>query len=203
MAALATARPSRQSGTMVRIERKYWLGAAALFVIVLLIEVAMHRPPICNCGYVKLWEGVVNGPGNSQHISDWYTPSHIEHGFLFFALFHWLLRGRPLGLKMMASVALELAWEILENTPMVINRYREETMALGYAGDSILNSMCDGGWMLLGFLFAARMPWKVTLAIALCFELFTLWMIRDNLTLNVVMLVWPIEAIKHWQGAIG
>jgi hypothetical protein len=186
---------------MADISRKYWLITLAIFIAVAAILFAMERPPICTCGFVKLWEGEVNGPGNSQHIADWYTPSHMIHGMLFFAGGWWLMCGRPIGLWLIAATILELAWEILENTPMVINRYREETMALGYSGDSILNSIADGGWMIAGFLIAAHLPWKATAAIIAFFELFTLYMIRDNLTLNIVMLVYPLEAIKLWQAA--
>ena len=187
---------------MMQIDRKYGWTIAALFVAVLLIELAMQRPPICPCGSIKLWEGVVNGPGNSQHIADWYTPSHIEHGFLFFALTWWLARARPLGARLVIAVLLELGWELLENSPLIIDRYRSVTMAFGYSGDSILNSMADGGWMMLGFVLAARLPWRVTLAIGLGFEMFTLFMIRDNLALNILMLVWPVDAIRLWQGGM-
>jgi Protein of unknown function (DUF2585) len=171
----------------------------AIFAGVAAILLAMERPPICTCGFVKLWEGEVNSPGNSQHIADWYTPSHMIHGMLFFGLGWWLMRSRRAGAWLIMATILELAWELLENTPMVINRYREETMALGYSGDSILNSIADGGWMILGFLIAARLPGKATTAIIILFELFTLYMIRDNLTLNILMLVYPLEAIKLWQ----
>ena len=184
---------------MADISRKYWLITLVIFIAVGAILFTMERPPICTCGFVKLWEGKVNGPGNSQHIADWYTPSHMIHGMLFFGLGWWLMRRRPVGAWLIMAVILELAWEVLENTPMVINRYREETMALGYSGDSILNSFADGGWMIAGFLIAARLPWKATAAIIVIFELVTLYMIRDNLTLNVLMLVYPLEAIKLWQ----
>jgi Protein of unknown function (DUF2585) len=184
---------------MADISRRHWLIMLAIFAVVVAILFAMERPPICTCGFVKLWEGEVNSPGNSQHIADWYTPSHMIHGMLFFGLGWWLMRRRPVGVWLIMAVTLELAWEILENTPMVINRYREETMALGYSGDSILNSIADGGWMIAGFLIAARLPWKATAAIIVIFEMFTLYMIRDNLTLNLVMLVYPLEAIKLWQ----
>jgi Protein of unknown function (DUF2585) len=181
------------------ISRKYWIGVATVFAVATAILFAMHRPPICTCGYVKLWEGVVNGPGNSQHITDWYTFSHIIHGFIFFGLTNWLMRNKPLGLRAIVATVFELAWEITENSPAVIDRYRQATMAVGYSGDSILNSVSDGSWMLLGFLVASRLPWKVTVSIAIAFELFTLFMIRDNLTLNIIMLVSPQVAIQTWQ----
>jgi hypothetical protein len=116
---------------MADISRKYCLVVLAIFVIATAILFAMERPPICTCGFVKFWEGEVNGPGNSQHIADWYTPSHMIHGMLFFAGGWWLMRSRPVGLWLIAATILELAWEILENTPMVINRYRDGAWLFG------------------------------------------------------------------------
>jgi Protein of unknown function (DUF2585) len=184
------------------ISRRYYLIIASIFAGVILILLAMHRPPICTCGQIKLWEGVVNGPGNSQHLSDWYSFSHIIHGFLFFGAGWLFLRRQTLGLRLIIATCLEFAWEIAENSPAVIDRYRAATMAVGYSGDSILNSLSDGAMMITGFLIASRLPWKVTLGIAIVFELFTLWMIRDNLTLNILMLVAPSDAIRVWQGGI-
>ena len=181
------------------IARRHWLITLAVILVAVAILFAIDRPPICTCGYVKLWEGTVNGPGNSQHIADWYTFSHITHGFVFYAIARLLLPGRPVGLWLIAATLAEMSWEVLENSPFIIDRYRQATIAVGYSGDSILNSVADGGWMILGFLFAARMPWKVTLAMALFFEAFTLWKIRDNLTLYVVMLIAPIDAVRDWQ----
>lgn len=180
-----------------------WFGIAlALLVAQVFILYAMGRLPICECGYVKLFEPGVNTSGNSQHLSDWYTPSHIIHGFLFYGLAWLVMRRAPFGAKLSLAVLIEAAWEIAENSPMVIDRYRNATMALGYSGDSILNSGMDTVFMALGFLFAARMPVWVTVSVAILFELLTLYIIRDNLTLNVVMLVWPVEAIKVWQGGL-
>ena len=183
---------------------RFWLGVAlAIFVLQVVILYAMGRIPICECGYVKLWEGGVNTSGNSQHLSDWYTPSHIIHGFLFYG-FAWLLfRRAPLTARLSFAVLIEAAWEVLENTPMVIDRYRTTTMALGYTGDSILNSAMDTVFMVLGFLAAARLPIWLTVAIAIGFELLTGWIIRDNLTLNVLMLLWPLDAVREWQAALG
>jgi len=167
------------------------------------VLLAMGRPPICTCGTVKLWEGAVNSAGNSQHLADWYSFSHIIHGFLFYAL-TWLLLRQWLRVESRFAVAvlIEAAWEILENSPVIIDRYRTATIALGYSGDSVLNSLSDIGMMMLGFAFAARMPVKLTVAAAITMELFTLAAIRDNLTLNIVMLSWPIEAIRNWQSAL-
>ena len=99
----------------------------------------------------------------------------------------------------MLATALEAAWEVLENSPVIIERYRAATMAVGYTGDSVLNSAADIGCMIVGFALARRLPVWATAALAVGFELFTLCAIRDNLTLNVVMLFWPLEAIRQWQ----
>ena len=169
------------------------MAAAALILL------AMGRPPICTCGTVKLWVGTANGPDNSQHLADWYTPSHVIHGFLFYALAWLALRRRPVGTRLTAAVVLEALWEVVENSPFVIERYRHATMALGYTGDSVLNSMSDISAMILGFLIARRLPVWATVALALGLELLTLAVIRDNLTLNVVMLLAPSDAIRAWQ----
>jgi len=176
--------------------------ALALMAATGLILLSMGRVPICTCGTIKLWHGVVNSSENSQHLSDWYSPSHLIHGFLFFGLF-WLLAKRvPLGLRLAMAVVVEAGWEILENTDMVINRYRDATISLDYFGDSVLNSMSDISFMVLGFFLASRLPVWLTVAIAIFFEIFTAIMIHDNLTLNVIMLVWPLQMIKDWQGGL-
>lgn len=163
----------------------------------------MDRPPICLCGTIKLWHGVVNSSENSQHIADWYSFSHVIHGFLFYGFAHLALRGRARRWALPLAIAIEGAWELLENSPVIIDRYREATMAFGYSGDSILNSIADIGWMAAGFWLAAKLPVRVTVALVLVFEGVTLLLIRDNLTLNVLMLVWPIDAIRTWQAAGG
>jgi len=173
-------------------------GLIALAVAGLLV--AMARPAICPCGTVKLWHGVVQSSENSQHLADWYSFSHVIHGFLFYAAAHFGLRGAARNWALAFAVAVEGAWELLENSPIIIDRYREATIALGYSGDSIVNSLADIGWMAFGFVLAGRLPAWATIALALGFELMTLALIRDNLTLNVLMLVWPVDAIKVWQG---
>jgi hypothetical protein len=153
-----------------------------------------------------LWHGTVQSSGNSQHVADWYSPSHFTHGLImyFAAWLLWrkwhLFGGRPARWALPIAVLVEGAWEVIENTPMVIDRYRAVTVSWGYSGDSIVNSASDMGWMIVGFLLASRLPARASVALAVFFELLTLWVIRDNLTLNIIMLFWPIEAIRQWQG---
>ena len=184
---------------MAGMSRKGWLVTVALLALLAAILFAMGRPPICPCGTVSLWHGIVQSNQNSQQFSDWYSFSHIIHGFIFFGLSRWLMPSRPLWVALALAIGIEGAWEILENSPIIIDRYRTATIALGYTGDSVLNSLSDIGMMMLGFAFAARMPVRLTVALAIAMELFTLLMIRDNLTLNVLMLVAPVEAVKEWQ----
>jgi hypothetical protein len=182
---------------------RFWLTVTLVIILIqVLSQYIMGRLWICECGYVKLFEAGVNTPGNSQHLFDWYTPSHIIHGFLFYGLGWLIMRKKPLTAKLALAALIEAAWEILENSPIVIDRYRTATMAVGYTGDSILNSGMDMVAMIAGFFFAARAPIWLTVAIAIAFEVLTAVIIRDNLTLNVVMLVWPIEAVKTWQAAL-
>ncbi len=186
-------------------DRRGLFATLALIVIAAAVLLAMGRNPICECGYVKLWHGVVQSSENSQHVTDWYSPSHFTHGLImyFVAWLLWsrlrLFGGRPARWALPIAVAVEAAWEIAENTPMVIDRYRAVTVSFGYSGDSVVNSLSDIGWMTIGFLVAARIPVKFSVALAVFLELLTLYTIRDNLTLNVVMLFWPIEAIRQWQ----
>lgn len=175
------------------------LGVAAATGAILL---AMGRLPIAATGTVELWHGGVNDAGNSQHLSDWYSPSHLIHGLIFYGVLRLLLPGTSLGLRALLATLAEAAWEIVENTPAVIDRYREATAALGYTGDSVLNSLADIGFMLLGFGLASRLPAPVSAVLAVALELLTLAIIRDNLTLNVLMLLRPIPAIRDWQAAL-
>ena len=171
-----------------------FLGALAVTALILW---AMHRPLICTCGTVELWGEV--GPKQSQMLADWYSPSHIVHGFIFYALLHRLWPRSAIEHRFLGALIIEAAWEIAENTPMVIDRYREATIALGYSGDSMLNSLSDVSMMAAGFLAARRLPVWASILPVLLLELVPLIAIRDNLTLNVWMLLAPSDAVRAWQ----
>ena len=171
-------------------------------MIVLITSLTLYlfgRSFWCPAGDLALWSFDVWSQHNSQHLLDWYTPSHISHGLLFFLFFQWILSENLKVYAFSFAVFLESAWEVLENSDFIINRYREATMALDYFGDSILNSIADIAWCALGFYVASKLKVWQTLLIFVGFELFTLYFIRDNLTLNVIMLIYPIDAIKMWQ----
>jgi hypothetical protein len=182
--------------------RDYVLIALGLVALQAFALYAMGRVPICTCGSIKLWQSTVNSSENSQHIFDWYTPSHVIHGVLFYLALWFFFPKAPVMLRLAAAVGIEVAWEIIENTPWVIERYRSGTISLSYFGDSILNSVADTLAMTIGFLLAARLPVAVSVIFVVAFELFTAYWIRDNLTLNVVMLLYPLDAIRDWQAAL-
>src|SRR3989338_1803098 len=179
--------------------RSCLIYAALLLAVQALVLYLFGQPAICECGYVKLWEGVVLSSGNSQHISDWYTFSHIIHGFVFYLGLWYFFPHMSLGKRFLFAVGIEIAWEIIENTPIVINHYREQALAQGYTGDSILNSIFDTFAMIGGFILAWRLPVWALVLLALVLEFYVGYMIRDNLALNVLNLIYQFPAISVWQ----
>ena len=179
--------------------RQYAAIVAGMIAVAGLILCSMGRVPICRCGYVKPWHGIVQSAENSQHLTDWYTFSHVIHGFLFYGLFWLAGRSWPLGARLAAATLLEVSWETLENTDMVINRYREATIALDYYGDSVINSVSDILAMVAGFLLASRLRVWIVVVLAVAMELGVGYLIRDNLTLNILMLLHPVDWIRRWQ----
>ncbi len=160
---------------------------------------AMGHPLICTCGVVRLWNGTVSSPENSQQIADWYTYTHVLHGFGFYLLLRLLAPRTSLGTRLALAIGLEAGWEIIENTPFVIDRYRQSALALGYFGDSVINSVTDTLAAAVGFALARKLPAWGTVALAIGMELFLAFMIRDNLTLNIIQLIHPSAALARWQ----
>ena len=185
--------------TLKRISGQEFAACLAVVAVMAIALSAMGHPLICKCGYVKLWHGIPLSSENSQHISDWYTFSHVIHGFAFYGLAWLVARRQSLGVRLLLSLLLECGWEVFENTDFVINRYREVTISLDYYGDSVLNSVCDVAAMVAGFFTAAQLPVWGTILVALAFEAFAGYSIRDNLLLNIIMLLYPFESIKRWQ----
>lgn len=178
---------------------RFAVAAAALVALQMAVLCWLGQPWIAASGHILLWAGDPLSPDTSQQISDWYSFSHIIHGFLFYALLHVLTPRLPLTTRLLIAIGLEVGWEIAENLPAVIQHYRKQALAVGYVGDSILNSVLDTVMMALGFLYARRAPVWSTVALAILFELFTGWMIRDGLVLNIIGFAWTPDFIAQWQ----
>lgn len=189
---------------MTAFSKRAWLwGGVILLVLQAGVLFLLDQPAMCTCGYLKVWEGAVLSIGNSQHLSDWYTFSHIIHGFVFYVLL-WLMFPRsPIALRFLLALGIEVGWEIFENTPFVINQYREQALAQGYMGDSIINSISDSISMIGGFVLAWRLPIVYTILLGLSLELFAGFFIHDNLVLNILNFIHQFDFIREWQnGAI-
>jgi hypothetical protein len=176
-------------------------GAVAALVVALsaTLLVAMGRLPTYRHGPVRLWSGDVQSDQNSQQLADPYTLTHVTHGVLLFGLVGLAWRSAPTGTRVVLALALECAWEVFENTDMVIQRYRATTVSLGYYGDSVLNSVGDVLAAALGCTLAAWLPGRwLALGVVMLEGILAVW-IRDNLTLNILMLLRPIDAVRRWQ----
>jgi hypothetical protein len=153
----------------------------------------------CSCGYVLFWAQNINSADNSQHLFDPYTFTHLIHGFLFAGLVHFLWPKLTEIWNLTVALSAEMLWEAIENRTVVIERYRSETVSIGYVGDTILNSAGDILACGLGIVIARRLGLWRTVALAVVIELILLVTVRDNLLLNIIMLFYPIDAIRVWQ----
>lgn len=178
---------------------RHWAALALVGAVMAAGLISLGRNLICQCGHVKLWHGEVISSENSQHIFDWYSPSHVLHGLVFYMALHFLLPRVSLGWRLVVAAVVEAAWELVENTNWIIHKYRQDTIALDYYGDSVLNSTSDLSMMIVGFLFASRAPVWASIGLFIAAELFVGLMIRDGLLLNVIMLLYPLEWIRQWQ----
>lgn len=191
---------------LIGFVKKYWkyiLGGIAIVAAMTLVLHNQGRLWICECGYVKVWHSLVVSSENSQHLFDWYSFTHVLHGLGFYLLLWLIDRKKKLSVaaKLLIAIGLESGWEILENSSYIINRYRAETISLDYFGDSIVNSIGDVIAMSAGFLFATKTKWWMSVVLFAVIEIALLFVIRDNLTINIIMLIHPIDAIKVWQAS--
>ena len=181
------------------ISRRAAILACTIIAAAVAILLTMGRNPMCTCGDLDLWVGLRDSPRTSQMLSDWYSLSHIVHGLLFYLSLWLIMRRWSVQVRFLVALLIEGAWEVIENTPFVIDRYRETTAALGYTGDSVINSLSDILMMVLGFLAARKLPVWTSIALVLALEIVPLFVIRDNLTLNVWTLLAPNDAVQAWQ----
>ena len=172
---------------------------AGMMLVQAIVLHLLGRGWICSCGTVRLWIGDIHSSELSQQILDLYAPSHVIHGMIFYAVLHLLVPRLPVRTRLLIAVGIEIAWEIAENSPAVIEAYRKQALAAGYVGDSILNSLMDTVSMITGFLLARLLPWQVTVGLALLAELVVGAVVHDNLTLNILNFIHRFPAIEAWQ----
>ncbi len=184
---------------MTRSDRFPHLVTLAIIALTAAWLLYVGRVPICECGYVKLWHGQTMSSESSQHLTDWYTPSHIIHGLLFYGLLWLVARRLSFGWRLTIATVIEAVWEIVENSDAIIERYRSVTISLDYYGDSVVNAVADILAMVAGFFLARILPVWATVALIVLFEVATIWLIRDGLALNILMLLYPLDAVKAWQ----
>lgn len=189
----------RGFGRFVSRHRFVLLSALAVFTALAAVELLCGRSPLGPDGRFGWWDGDIWSSENSQRVADAYSFSHIIHGMLFYGLLWLAARRAPVRVRFLVALLIEAGWELLENSPIIIDRYRSGTIAQGYVGDSVLNSVCDVGMMAIGFLIARLSRLWLVVVLVVAMELGCLWWVRDNLTLNVIMLVHPVPAIKAWQ----
>ncbi|TNC74867.1 DUF2585 family protein [Rubellimicrobium roseum] len=176
-----------------------WLVSFLILAVAAAWLLADGRAPLAPSGRILLWYDDPWGAEGSQHLFDWYSPSHLIHGLLFYAGLWLVARRLAIGWRFALAVLVECTWELVENSDAVIERYRTATVSKDYLGDTVLNSVADVVCMALGFWLARRLPVWISAALILLFEVVTVWLIRDGLALNVLMLLWPVEAVREWQ----
>lgn len=179
---------------------KHLLISLLIITIAAVMLFAMGRIPFCKCGIISIWSSDVTSNQQSQQLTDPYSFTHVLHGIGFYFLIWLVFRNRlTLGQRLILAVTIESGWEILENTEWVLGRYRAATISYDYWGDSVFNSVGDILAMMVGFWLAAKLPWWGSVAAFVLIDSALLFFIRDSLIVNIIMLIYPVEAIKNWQ----
>lgn len=178
-----------------------WIAAGLLGVQVLML-ILMRHPLICTCGHIELWHAALSGPQTSQHLSDWYSFTHLEHGLLLYGLLRLARPNAAFATVLGFALGVEVLWEIVENSPWVIERYRQTALAAGYFGDSVINSLGDTGSMMLGVVLARVLPVRLSIALIIVIECGLAALIHDNLTLNIIQLIHPLQMVADWQSSV-